>query len=265
MIRAKKRFGQNFLTDNRKLESLVAALDLLPGDLVLEIGPGTGNLTELLLNKEIDLIAVELDRELLEPLRKRFQSSGKFKLIESDIIKLDLGRATDQRKVKLIGNLPYNISGVIVEWLISNWDMIISGVITVQKEVANRLRAEPGSRDYGSLSIIAQSHFDIKKLFDLPPGCFTPKPKVDSTALLLKPSNKIDIEFEGFRNFLYDAFSQKRKKLVNSVVSKSGEKVKSETRETIEKALAVLGKKADIRAEQLSLPEFLELYKLTRA
>lgn len=264
MITAKKRFGQNFLTDPHKLESLVAALDLKPNELVLEIGPGTGNLTELLLNRGIQLIAVELDRDLLTPLRERFESDGKFKLIENDIIKLDLRQTTDGKKIKLIGNLPYNISGAIIEWLIQYWDLIICGVITVQKEVGARLKAEPGSRDYGSLSVIAQSHFDIKKLFDLPPGCFTPKPKVDSTALLLTPVKKIDIDFAEFRDFLRAAFAQKRKKLANSLISRELHFKKNCTREEIEKLLVGLGKKADIRAEQLSLTDFLELYKMTR-
>jgi 16S rRNA (adenine1518-N6/adenine1519-N6)-dimethyltransferase len=264
MITAKKRFGQNFLTDPHKLENLVAALDLKPNELVLEIGPGTGNLTELLLNKAVQLIAVELDRDLLTPLRERFESGGRFKLIENDIIKLDLRQATDDRKIKLIGNLPYNISGAIVEWLIEYWDLIICGVITVQKEVGARLKAEPGSRDYGSLSVITQSHFDIKRLFDLPPGCFTPKPKVDSTALLLTPVKKIDIDFAEFRDFLRAAFAQKRKKLANSLISRELRFKKNFTREELEKLLVRLGKKADIRAEQLSLTDFLELYKMTR-
>lgn len=264
MIVAKKRFGQNFLTDLHKLESLVAALELKATDLVLEIGPGTGNLTELILKTQANLIAVELDRDLLSPLNERFESSGRFKLIENDIIKLDLRQAVAGRKIKLIGNLPYNISGAIVEWLIEYWDLIVSGVITVQKEVAARLKAEPGSRDYGSLSVIAQSYFDIKKLFDIPPGCFTPKPKVDSTALMLTPSKKIDIEFIEFRDFLRAAFSQKRKKLANSLISRELPNAKDYTREEIENFLVSLGKKADIRAEQLSLSDFLELYKMTR-
>jgi 16S rRNA (adenine1518-N6/adenine1519-N6)-dimethyltransferase len=264
MVTPKKRFGQNFLNDPHKLQSLVTALDLKPNELVLEIGPGTGNLTELLLKSGVQLIAVELDRDLLPVLKERFEPGGRFKLIENDIIKVDLKQATNGGKIKLIGNLPYNISGAIVEWLIEYWDLIICGVITVQKEVASRLKAEPGSRDYGSLSVIAQSHFDIKKLFDLPPGCFTPRPKVDSTALLLTPEKKIDIDFIEFRDFLRAAFAQKRKKLANSLLSRELHYKKDFNREEIENILVRLGKKADIRAEQLSLTDFLELFKMTR-
>jgi len=261
---AKKRFGQNFLTDPHKAEGLVAALELVPGDSVLEVGPGTGILTELIMKSGANLTAVELDRDLMEPLRERFGKSDKFKLIESDIIKLNLGDIAASSKFKIIGNLPYNISGAIVEWLIEYNDVIIFAVITVQKEVAARLKAEPDCRDYGSLSVIVQSYFDIKRLFDIPPGCFTPKPKVDSTVLMLTPNKKIDIDFIPFRDFLRAAFSQKRKKLANSLNSRALPDGRTLTREEIEKYLVRLGKMADIRAEQLTLSDFLELYRMTR-
>jgi 16S rRNA (adenine1518-N6/adenine1519-N6)-dimethyltransferase len=265
MLAPKKRFGQNFLTDPHKAGSLVNALGIRPGEKVLEIGPGTGILTDRILKAGANLIAVELDRELLSDLESQFGSNPNFKLLEGDIIRID-PRGISSGKLKIIGNLPYNISGAIVEWFIEYHDVIELAVITVQKEVAARLKASPNSRDYGALSIMAQSFFNIKRLFDIPPGCFSPKPKVDSTVLSLIPDKKIgEISYPSFRDFVRAGFSQKRKKLVNSLVSRSPEIMgKSFSKEQIENYLASLGKNSDIRAEQLSLRDFLELYQLAR-
>jgi 16S rRNA (adenine1518-N6/adenine1519-N6)-dimethyltransferase len=261
----KKRFGQNFLTDPRKADSLVNALNILPGEAVLEVGPGTGILTERILKAGANLTAVELDRELISDLENRFGGGPNFRLIERDIIKVN-PRELGFNKLKIIGNLPYNISGAIVEWFIDYHGVIEMAVITVQKEVAARLKASPNSRDYGALSIMAQSFFDIKRLFDIPPGCFSPKPKVFSTVLSLMPDKKIgEIDYPSFRDFVRACFSQKRKKLVNSLFARGPEVAGQEFgKPQIENYLARLGKKDDIRAEQLTLRDFLELYKLTR-
>jgi 16S rRNA (adenine1518-N6/adenine1519-N6)-dimethyltransferase len=208
---------------------------------------------------------VELDRELLCDLNNRFGPNSNFQLIEGDIIRINLREIT-QDKLKIIGNLPYNISGAIVEWFIEYHDLIELAVITVQKEVAARLKASPNSRDYGALSVMAQSFFNISRLFGIPPGCFSPRPKVDSSVLSLMPDNKIqEIDYPSFRDFVRAGFAQKRKKLVNSLVSRGHEVAgRAFTKMQIENCLASLGKNNDIRAEQLSLREFLELYKLAR-
>jgi 16S rRNA (adenine1518-N6/adenine1519-N6)-dimethyltransferase len=258
---AKKRFGQHFLTDPHKAQRLIDALQVMPGETVLEIGPGTGILTERLLIAGANLVAVEFDRDLIPILRERFSPSGRFSLIEKDIIAVDPSAISPQ-PLKILGNLPYNISGAIVEWFITYHKTVELAVITVQKEVAVRLRAKPCTRDYGSLSVMAQSHFEIKRLFDIPPGSFSPKPKIMSTVLSLRPDLKIgNIDYPEFRDFLRACFAQKRKKLANSLASR-GESGFS--RRDAENLLARLGKKADIRAEQLSLGEFLELFKLAR-
>jgi 16S rRNA (adenine1518-N6/adenine1519-N6)-dimethyltransferase len=261
----KKRFGQNFLVDPRKADSLVAALAIQPGESVLEIGPGTGILTERILDSGARLIAVELDRDLISGLQNRFGSNPDFRLLGGDIIKIDPRKlATD--KLKIIGNLPYNISGAIMEWFIEYYDVISLAVITVQKEVAARIKAAPNSRDYGALSVMVQSFFNVKRIFDISPGSFSPKPKVYSTVLSLSPGKKIgEIDYPSFRDFVRACFSQKRKKMVNSLVSRGMELTgHTFTREQVEKYLARLGKKSDIRAEQLTLKDFLELYQLTR-
>jgi 16S rRNA (adenine1518-N6/adenine1519-N6)-dimethyltransferase len=263
MTHAKKRFGQNFMVDPHKANSLVESLNIIPGETILEIGPGTGILTERILQANANLIAVELDRDMIDPLQERFTPTGRFRLIESDIIKIDPHTLVAD-KLKVIGNLPYNISGAMIEWFIAHHESVKLAVITVQKEVAARLRAIPGNRDYGALSVMIQSYFDIKRLFDIPPGCFSPKPKVLSTALSLTPHKKIadDIDFPRFREFLWACFSKKRKTLINSLSFWSEGETFS--KEQVEKYLASLSKKPDIRAEQLSLSDFLELFRLAR-
>lgn len=260
MNRPKKRFGQHFLVDPRKASRLVDALQIEDGEAVLEIGAGTGILTERILAGGADLIAAEIDRDLIASLKERFGGMARFELIEGDIIRLD---PTNLRAggFKVIGNLPYNISGAFAEWLIEHHSSIRSAVITLQKQVADRLKARPGGRDYGALSVMVQCFYDVSRLFDIPPGCFSPKPKVDSTVLKLKPCQKLDkeIDYKQFREFLRGCFFQKRKRLTNSLAA-----AMKISKEIIEKSLASLGRKADTRAEQLSLQELMRLYEAVR-
>jgi len=253
---SKKRFGQNFLIDPRKVDRIISAAEISAGDNILEIGPGRGILTERILNKGGNLVAVELDRDLIPGLQERFGDNGRFKLVEEDIIRIALSDFGDGG-FKIIGNLPYNISGALFEWLIDNYKMIIMAVVTVQKEVAGRLIASPGTREYGSLSVLTRMFYSISKLFDIPPGCFTPKPKVVSTVLRLLPEPvlKPDFDYARFREFIYPCFAQKRKTLANSMKSSGGY-----DKSIVEKSLVSLGKSPDIRAEQLSGDELLALY-----
>jgi len=262
---AKKRFGQHFLVDPRKAGKIVDSLEIKPGDAVLEIGPGTGILTERILAHDVALTAVELDREMIAPLMARFGGHKNLTIVNQDIIKLNPRDFAPPAGLKILGNLPYNISGAIMEWFIEYNDVIRRAVVTVQKEVADRIRATSPGRDYGSLTVMIQSYFDIKKLFDIPPGCFSPPPKVYSTVLLLTSDRKFpdDMVYSDFRDFLRACFSHKRKLLVNSL-SAVGAQGNSLSKGQLEKYLARLGKKANIRAEELKLDEFLELFRLVR-
>jgi 16S rRNA (adenine1518-N6/adenine1519-N6)-dimethyltransferase len=256
MIISKKRFGQNFLMDPGKADKIVGAAGIESGDEVLEIGPGRGFLTERILERGANLLAVELDRDLVPGLEERFGGSNLFNIMEDDIVRVNLSSLGD-RSFKIIGNLPYNISGALFGWLIENYKMVELAVITVQKEVANRIRARPGNREYGSLSVLVQLFYAVSRLFDIPPGCFSPKPKVVSTVVKLVPDPKLkpEIEYDSFKSFIYACFAQKRKTLVNSLKS-SGDF----DRDMIEKSLVSLGKSTDIRAEQVSGQEFMKLF-----
>ena len=258
MKSSQKRFGQNFLVDLRKADRIVEALCIENGDHILEIGPGRGVLTERILEQGALLTAVELDRNLIPNLNERFGDNSRFKLVENDIIKFDLSDF-DGIGLKIIGNIPYNISGALIDWLIEHVDSVDLAVITVQKEVADRIRAKPGKREYGSLSVLAQMFFKIVRLFDIPPGCFSPPPKVKSSAIKLEPDLRLyeNIDFDIFREFIYACFAQKRKTLVNSLGA-SGKFMKNR----IEKSLVSLGKRTDIRAEHLSGAEFMGLYNI---
>jgi len=259
MIVAKKRFGQNFLIDPKKAAKLVDSLRIIEGETVLEIGPGTGILTGRLLDLGADLVAVEIDRDLIPELKERFGAAKRFRLIEKDILDVDPSRLAPSG-LKVIGNLPYNIGGAVVEWLIDHFAFIKLAVVTVQKEVADRLRANPACRDYGSLTVLARSFFDIARIANIPPGCFSPKPKVNSTALLFLPDKKIggEIFYPEFKEFVRGCFQQKRKKLTNSLAASLGK-----DKNAVENALAALGRMENTRAEELSLDEFYDLYKMT--
>jgi 16S rRNA (adenine1518-N6/adenine1519-N6)-dimethyltransferase len=258
LITAKKRFGQNFLTDTKKADKLIEAMNIEADDVVLEIGPGKGVLTERLLRTGAEIIAVEIDRELIPFLRERFGANQRFILIEDDIINLNPSRFASSG-LKVMGNLPYNISGAVVEWLIEYHAQIGLAVVTLQREVADRLRANPGNRNYGSLSVLAQSFYDIEKLFDIPPGCFSPKPKVTSSALRFRPCRSLDIKIDYiyFRDFVRSCFSQKRKKLINSLAAASGI-----AKNEIDERLLSMGLRSNVRAEELTLNQYYRLYDL---
>lgn len=254
---SKKRFGQNFLIDIRKADRMVNEAEISDNDQVLEIGPGRGILTERILNAGANLTAVEIDRDLIPLLSERFGDNERFNLLESDIVKVDL-KALGPKNLKIIANLPYNISGALFDWLIDNHALINMAIITVQKEVADRIRSDPGSRDFGSLSVLIQMFYNVTRLFDISPGCFSPKPKVVSTVVKMIPMLSLDndIDFTRFKSFVHACFAQKRKTLVNSL-SSSGNYDKAR----IEESLVSLGKNTDIRAEQVSGREFQFLFR----
>jgi 16S rRNA (adenine1518-N6/adenine1519-N6)-dimethyltransferase len=269
--------GQHFLASDDFALQIVGALGDVSQNTVLEIGPGRGVLTSLLAKRARRLIAVELDRVLAAQLRLRFGMFPNVEIIEADILSIDFdslfgpkpglrrpGIEFRPEPAKVIGNLPYYITSDILLRLLEYSKYLESLVILVQREVADRIAAEPGSRDYGLLSATAQLYARVEKLFTLPPGAFAPPPKVHSTALRLTiaprqqelglTNGQIN---DGFIDFLKLSFGQKRKTLWNNLKSNYPEL-------QLRAALAEAKVKAAARAETLSLEESAALFRALR-
>jgi 16S rRNA (adenine1518-N6/adenine1519-N6)-dimethyltransferase len=269
----KPKLGQHFLASDEMARKIVDALGDTSETTVLEIGPGKGILTSLLAKKTRRLIAVELDRVLAAQLRLKFGMSRNVEIIEADILAVDidslfgpkpgLGRPGIELKpqpVRVVGNLPYYITSDIVLRLFQFSKYFESIVIMVQKEVADRIAAEPGGRDFGMLSATAQLYARVEKLFTLPPGAFSPPPKVHSTVLrvTIDPQHeKLGVVGDGFTDFLRFSFSQKRKTLWNNLKENYPEA-------GLKRALAEAHVKPTARAEALSLEESAAVYRALR-
>lgn len=270
----KPKLGQHFLASDDLAVRMVDALGDLAQSTVLEIGPGHGILTALLARRARRLIAVELDRVLAAQLGLKFGMSRNVEIIEADILSIDfdslfgpkpgLGRPGIERKpqpVKVVGNLPYYITSDILLRLFAYSKYFENLVIMVQRQVADRIAAEPGSRDYGVLSATTQLYARVEKLFTLPPGAFSPPPKVHSTVLRLTidpQQERLGVAGDGFMDFLRLSFAQKRKTLWNNLKPRYQNAV-------LRQALAVARVSATARAETLTLEQSAALYRALRA
>jgi len=270
---AKPKLGQHFLHSQEFASRIVDALGDISQSTVLEIGPGRGILTSLLAKRSRRLIAVELDRVLAAQLRLKFGMDRNVEILEADILAIDfdslfgpkpgLGRPGIEIKpepVKVVGNLPYYITSEILLRLFEFSKYFESIVIMVQREVADRIAAEPDGRDYGMLSATTRLYARVEKLFTLPPGAFTPPPKVYSTVLrlTLEPrQEKLGVAGDGFIDFLRLSFAQKRKTLWNNLKAKYGEN-------DLKQALSEAHVKATARAETLSLEQSAAIYRALR-
>jgi 16S rRNA (adenine1518-N6/adenine1519-N6)-dimethyltransferase len=271
---AKPKLGQHFLTSPDWAGRIVDALGDLSQSTVLEIGPGRGILTSLLVPRARRVIAVEIDRVLAAQLRLKFGMARNVEILEADILAIDvdslfgpkpgLGRpGIDIRPdpAKVIGNLPYNITSDILLRLFVYAKYFQTIVIMVQREVADRIAAEPGGRDYGLLSATAQLYARVEKLFTLPPGAFSPPPNVHSTVLRLtiEPrQQELDVAGDGFIDFLRASFAQKRKTLWNNLKTKYDQ-------QRLKQALAAAHVKPTVRAETLSLEQSAAIYRELRS
>ena len=222
MHRARKRFGQNFLNDASVLHAIMRALAANPARPVLEIGPGRGALTEVLLEQGLSVTAIELDRDLLPILRARlFNHAERLTLINADALHFDFSSLAPQhRPLQVVGNLPYNITTPLLFHLLTFHAQLDSMVFMLQKEVVDRLSAEPGGADYGRLSVMMQFYCTVEPLFGVPPEAFTPQPKVDSAVvrLLPKPLSARELSLvTPLRNLVRQAFAQRRKTVRNNL------------------------------------------------
>ena len=270
---SKPKLGQHFLASEDAAARIVDALGDVSQSTVLEIGPGRGMLTSLLARRARRLIAVELDRVMAAQLRLQFGMTRNVEVIEADILSIDFdslfgpkpglsrpGIDLRPQAVKVVGNLPYYITSDILLRLFAFSKYFDSIVIMVQREVADRIAAEPGGRDYGMLSATAQLYARVEKLFTLPPGAFVPPPKVHSSVLRLTiepQQEKLGVAGNGFIDFLRLSFGQKRKTLWNNL------KAKYEGPE-LKRALAEAGVKATARAETLSLEQSAAIFRALR-
>jgi 16S rRNA (adenine1518-N6/adenine1519-N6)-dimethyltransferase len=250
-FRSRKRFGQHFLHDRNIIGRIVAALAPRPDDHIIEIGPGKGALTRELLTRVTHLEAVELDRDLIAHLHSELPAA-KLTLHNADALKFDFCRLTgDGHQLRVIGNLPYNISTPLLFHLLDQAGCIEDMLFMLQKEVVQRLAAAPGGKDYGRLSVMIQYRCRVEKLFDVAPGAFTPPPRVDSSVVRLipyaTPPVAVNDEVQ-FAKVVRAAFASRRKTLRNNMKGLLSAE-----------AMTTLGIDPTRRAETLTLAEFAAL------
>ncbi|MBX3621424.1 MAG: 16S rRNA (adenine(1518)-N(6)/adenine(1519)-N(6))-dimethyltransferase RsmA [Rhizobacter sp.] len=214
--RPRKRFGQHFLADESVVEAIVDAIDPQPGQALVEIGPGLGAMTDPLVSRARHLIVVELDRDLAARLRQRAELT----VVESDVLKVDFLALAAQagQKLRVVGNLPYNISTPILFHLLDAVDHVVDQHFMLQKEVVDRMAAAPGSKDYGRLSVMLQWRYAIEPVLDVPPEAFEPPPRVDSAVVRMRPlPAAVGVEAGLLGEMVAVAFSQRRKILRNTL------------------------------------------------
>ena len=245
----KKRFGQHFLTDRTILRRIVRFARINPEDTVVEIGAGAGALTAELAGAARHVIAIEIDRDLIPALRASMPAN--VEVVEGDALAVEFPRGA----FHVVGNLPYNVATPLFKKFIDHRDRISDVTVMIQKEVAQRLVAEPSTGDYGPLSILIQYYATVKYGFTAPPGAFKPRPQVDSAVVRLewKPGVPGD---RAFTDFVHHTFSSRRKKLVNNLLSMFG----SVGREEVLRRMDTAGVAANARPEELSVTQFLRVY-----
>jgi 16S rRNA (adenine1518-N6/adenine1519-N6)-dimethyltransferase len=260
----KAPLGQNFLVGARWHKKVAEAVGGRSSDALLEIGGGKGDISELLAERVARLVIVELDRGLAEGLRQRFHSAKTVEVLEADILDVDLAmlsRHTDLEsappKLRVFGNLPYYVSSPILHHLFRHAEIIQDATLMLQREVADRVLAKPGTRDFGLLSATAQLYVRGSRLFDLPPGAFRPAPKVTSSLIRLEfvpRARELAVDEEQFVSFLKTAFAQKRKRLTNNLKA-------SYPADQIENALSGAGVNMNARAEELDVEQLAAVFK----
>lgn len=262
-----KKYGQNFLVDPHVLEKIIRAADINGEDMVLEIGPGIGTMTQYLCERAREVVAVEIDKNLIPILEQdTLKAYGNVTVVNEDILKMDIGALVQEknegRPVKVVANLPYYITTPIIMGLFEAHVPLHSITVMVQREVAGRMQAEPGSKDYGALSLAVQYYAEPYIAANVPQNCFIPRPNVGSAVirLTLHAQPAVAVRDEHFMFALIRAsFNQRRKTLVNGLVNNAQAGVK---KEAVQTALARMGLPASVRGEMLTLAQFAQLADL---
>lgn len=259
-IHFQKKYGQNFLIDERVLGRIIDAAEVSGQDCVIEIGPGIGTMTQYLAERARRVVAVEIDRALIPVLADTLAAYDNVTVRNEDILKTDIGEIAREynggRPVKIVANLPYYITTPIIMGLLEGTAPLESITVMVQKEVAERMQAGPGTKNYGALSLAVQYYASPKLVANVPPNCFIPRPAVGSAVVRLTRYTEPPVQVKDAR-LLFDliraAFNQRRKTLVNSVCNARGLSV---TKEQVLDALAVMGESETVRGEAFTLEKF---------
>ena len=249
---AKKHLGQHFLHERGIINKIVQAVDPQPGDRLVEIGPGQGAITFPLLDRHHELTVIEFDRDLIFPLTEAARAHGTLEVIHRDVLTVDFSAlAHNGGPIRLVGNLPYNLSSPILFHALEHAAAIRDMHFMLQKEVVDRMAAEPGSKVYGRLSVMLQAYCHVTPLFTVPPGAFRPPPKVDSAVVRLVPRDPATIQVRDpakFEAVVRDAFGQRRKTLRNAL-----------SQQCDAAAIEAAGIRPDARAEQIAVADFVRL------
>jgi 16S rRNA (adenine1518-N6/adenine1519-N6)-dimethyltransferase len=254
---AKKSLGQHFLSDRHYIDSIVRAVNPKPDELLVEIGPGQGAITFPLLRRHGRLTVIEFDRDLIAPLTAAAEGVGALTILNRDVLSVDFAELAGAGRIRLVGNLPYNISSPILFHALDHAAAIADMHFMLQKEVVDRMAAGSGSKVYGRLSVMLQAYCEVTSLFVVPPGAFRPPPKVDSAVVRLVPHAPQDIGIADRRRFaevVRAAFGQRRKTLRNALggVCDAAQ-------------FEAAGVRPDARAEQLEVADFVRLANVTQA
>ena len=258
-----KKFGQNFLIDTHVLDKIVAAAEITKDDLVLEIGPGIGTLTQYLCEAAREVVAVEIDRNLIPVLEDTLSAYDNVTVLNEDVLKVDLDALVREKNggkpIKVVANLPYYITTPIIMKLLEESIPVASITVMIQKEVAERMQAAPGGKDYGALSLAVQFYADTYIAANVPPNCFMPRPNVGSAVIRLTKHEKCPVAVSD-TSFMFAiikaSFAQRRKTLVNGLCNSNEISV---DKEAVLDALSKMGLKPDVRGEKLSLADFAKL------
>ena len=263
-----KRFGQNFLIDTNVLDRIISAAEITKDDCVLEIGPGIGTMTQYLAESAREVVAVEIDKNLIPILEDTLSAYDNVTVINDDILKVDIAKIVEERNggkpIKVVANLPYYITTPIIMGLFESHVPLKSITIMVQKEVADRMQVGPGTKDYGALSLAVQYYAQPEIVANVPPNCFIPRPNVGSAVIRLTryAEPPVEVKDEKFMFALIRAsFNQRRKTLVNGLTGAGDLHL---TKEQVTDALERMGLSPQVRGEALTLEQFAELSRELR-
>ena len=258
-----KKFGQNFLIDTHVLDKIIYASGVTEDDFVLEIGPGIGTMTQYLCERAREVVAVEIDKNLIPILSDTLKNYSNVTVINEDILKLDICKLAEEKNqgkpIKVVANLPYYITTPIIMGLFESHVPIDSITIMVQKEVAERMQEKPGSKEYGALSLAVQYYAKPEIVANVPPNCFMPRPNVGSAVIRLTRHEKPPVEVEDEKlmfRIIRASFNQRRKTLANGLNNSPEIHL---PKEVIQESIVSLGVPENIRGEALSLEQFAEL------